>query len=80
MKKYYYLAMYTASDDGKIIEDASFFIQSPQFMDRQQIKDCIRAKEKYTTEIIMLSSIIEIGEELFIELAGSQDVQCFKIV
>ena len=81
MTKYYYLAMYTATNNGEIIEDASFFIQSPQFMARQQIKDCIREEEKYTAEIIiMLSSFIEIGESLFYELAENRDVRCFKIV
>ncbi|MDI3321024.1 hypothetical protein [Pinibacter soli] len=80
MDNYYYVAMYTVTDNGNIIEEASFFIRSPQFMDRQRIKEYIREKEKYTTESISLSNVIEIGEEMFKELAENQDDQCFKIV
>ncbi|MBV4358201.1 hypothetical protein [Pinibacter aurantiacus] len=80
MINYYYLAMYAVTDNGNTIEDASFFIQSPQFMDRQQIKDLIREKENYTTENIMLSNLVEIGEEMFKELAENKDDLCFKIV
>jgi hypothetical protein len=71
--------MYTVTDNGNTIEDASYFIQSPRFMDRQQIKDYIRKKEKYTTENISLSNVMEIGKEMFKELAKNKDDQSFKI-
>ena len=80
MTNYYYLAMYMATDNGNIIEDASFFIQSPEFLDSRQIKDCITNAEKYTSEKVILSSVIEIGEKLLNELAECRDVRCFKII
>ncbi|MDH7463170.1 hypothetical protein QEG73_17870 [Chitinophagaceae bacterium 26-R-25] len=80
MANYFYLAMYTITDNGRILEDASFFIQSPQFMTKQQIKDTIMEKEKSSNENITVSTIIEIGEDMFKELAENKDDHYFKIV
>jgi len=80
MINYYYLAMYTAMLNNSIIEDASFFIQSPHFLSKQQIKDCIKENENYTIEKVVLASVVEIGEELFKQLTENKDDRCFKIV
>jgi hypothetical protein len=72
--------MYTVSKDGSIIEDATYFIQSPTFLNKQQIREFIRKEEKHTTETIALWNEIEIGEQMFKALGGNTDNYCFKIV
>ncbi|MDH7459888.1 hypothetical protein QEG73_01320 [Chitinophagaceae bacterium 26-R-25] len=72
MINHYYLAMYKATENGNNIEDATYFIQSPKVMDREQIKDLIKTREKYTTENIVHSSVIAIEEEMFKGLADKQ--------
>ncbi|MBV4358699.1 hypothetical protein [Pinibacter aurantiacus] len=76
----YYLVMYKVTNNGNLIEDATYFIKSPEVLDRPQVKEVIKKKENYTTENIVISNLIKIEEEMFKGLAENKNDCCFKIV
>jgi hypothetical protein len=80
MGKFYFLAMYRVTDNGKTIEDGSFFMQSPQLLTTKEIMNYIRKVEQYHKETINVIQVTQIDERIFKELAGDLIRPHFKIL